>query len=298
MRITNRYSLPTPLVRAVSDERLYQPGVIGITTLIKPPQMYSLEIAHADEIEEDASDRIWALLGSAVHEVLERAAVDNALQEEELSAKVLGWTVTGHPDLYHEPATLDDYKVTSVYAFLNGVKVEWEQQINGYAWLFGLHGFPVEEARIVAILRDWTKSKMNGTDYPPAAALTLPVLLWSPEIQAQFIEDRVRLHKAVIQGIEPIGVRITAPPCTPEERWRRPTTYALIRGSNKRATKVCDTLQEADTWRAEQDKPSEYRIEQRLGASVRCESYCRVAQWCPQYQTMLEERNDADQGTY
>ena len=292
MKITNRYSLPTPLVRAVSHERPYEPGVISVTSLIKPPQMYALEIAHDDEIEEDASDRIWMLLGSAVHSVLEWAQVDNVLQEEELRTTVLGWTVTGRPDLYEEPGMLDDYKVTSVYAFLNGVKVEWEQQVNGYAWLFGLHGFPVEEARIVAILRDWTKSKVNGADYPPAASLTLPVVLWPAERQAHFVEDRVQLHQAVIEG------RIEAPPCTPEERWRRATTYALIRGANKRATKVCDTLQEADVWRADQDKPSEYRIEQRLGASVRCESYCRVASWCPQYQMMLQERADADQGIY
>jgi hypothetical protein len=292
MRVTNRYSLPTPLVRAVSHDRPYEPGVISVTSLIKPPQMYALEIAHDDEIEEDASDRIWMLLGSAVHSVLERAQVDNVLQEEELRTSVLGWTVTGRPDLYEEPGTLDDYKVTSVYAFLNGVKVEWEQQINAYAWLFRLHGFPVEEARIVAILRDWSKSKVNGSDYPPAASLTLPVVLWSAERQAQFVEDRVRLHQAVIEG------RIEAPPCTAEERWRRATTYAVTKFGNKRAARVLDTLDEADAWRAEQAKPNDFFVEQRLGASVRCESYCRVAQFCPQYQMMLQERADADQGTY
>jgi len=276
----------------VSDERPYQPGVISVTSLIKPPQLYSLEIVHGDEIVEDVSDRIWALLGSAVHSVLERAQVDNVLQEEELRTTALGWTVTGRPDLYEEPGLLSDWKVTSVYAFLNGVKVEWEQQVNLYAWLYGLHGFPVEEARILAILRDWTKAKANGTHYPPAAALALPVTLWPVELQEQFVLERVLLHKAVIEGLTP------PPPCTPQERWRRPTTYAVTKFGNKRAARVLETLTEADAWRLEQSKPSDFNIEQRRGASVRCEGYCDVARWCPQFQMMRQERDDADQGTY
>jgi len=293
VKITNRYSLPETLVRAVSDdERVYEPGVISVTSLIKPPQMYALEIAHRDDIVVDVSDLIWRLLGSAVHEVLERAQIDNALQEEELSMEVLGWKVVGHPDLWTPPGILDDYKVTSVYAFLNGVKVEWEQQLNCYDPLYRAHGFETEEARIVAILRDWTKSRVNGDGYPPAASLTMPVLLWPHDVQQEFIVDRVRLHQSVLEG------GVDAPSCTPEERWRRATTYAVTKFGNKRAARVLDTLAEADAWRAEQSKPGDFVIEQRLGASVRCEGYCDVAPWCSQYQMMRQERDDADQGTY
>lgn len=296
MRITNRYSLREPLVRAVSDERPYVPGVISVTELIKPPQMRALEIAHADEIEEDASDRIWALLGTAVHMVLEKASVDNAFQEEQLSTEINGWTVTGRPDLLEDygdgAITLSDYKVTSVWAFLNGVKVEWEQQLNLYAWLWRLHGFVVDALEITAILRDWTKSRKAESNYPVANAMTLPVALWPQETQQEFILTRLSLHQAVIdEGME-------APECTPPERWRRPTTYAVTKHGNKRAFRVFDSLADADACRAEQgSKAHEFMIEQRLGASVRCESYCRVNHWCPQYQAARLLADDLNQET-
>ena len=114
MRITNKYGLPESIVRAVTFDSHRREGHISVTELIKPPQMRHLEIVYDTEIEEDASDRLWALLGSAVHVVLERASLENVLREERLRMQVSGWTVTGQPDLWHEPHHLKDYKVTSV----------------------------------------------------------------------------------------------------------------------------------------------------------------------------------------
>jgi len=295
-RITNRFSLPQPVVNAVSEFREWKHGEISITQLLAAPQRAYLERTHWDELEVDASDRLFILDGLADHYVLQHAADENTFAEERLSVSLDGWAITGQADLVEgslavlDEHKLTDYKRTSIWAALSD-KPEWRGQVNGYVYLWESNGFIVTEAEIFARLRDWTKARANGGNYPPIAAMIIPVLLWGHEIQEEFLRDRLHVHQATWQdGYVP-------PPCTPAERWRRATTYALIRGT-KRATKVCDTLAEADAWRSDQDKPSEYRIEQRLGASVRCEGYCDVARWCPQFQMMRQERDDADQGTY
>jgi len=297
-RITNRFSLPQPVVNAVSEFREWKHGEISITQLLAAPQRAYLERTYWHELEVDASDRLFILDGLADHYVLQHAADENTFAEERLSVSLDGWTITGQADLVEgslavlDEHKLTDYKRTSIWAALSD-KPEWHGQVNGYVYLWESNGFIVTEAEIFARLRDWTKARANGGNYPPIAAMTIPVLLWGHEIQEEFLRDRLHVHQATWQdGYVP-------PPCTPEERWRRATTYALIRGGNRRATKVCDTLAEADAWRSGQDKPSEYRIEQRRGASVRCEDgYCDVARWCPQFQMMRQERDDADQGTY
>ena len=55
---------------------------------------------------------------------------------------------------------LIDYKVTSVWAVIFG-KIEWERQLNCYAWLFRQKkeniGKSVGSLKICAILRDWNR---------------------------------------------------------------------------------------------------------------------------------------------
>ncbi len=302
MRITNRYSLPQPVVNAVSETREWLHGEISITQLLTPPQKAFIERIHWNDIEVDASDRLFILDGLADHYVLQQNADANTFAEERLFVELDGWKVSGQADYVEGSiATVDehkliDYKRTSVWAALSD-KPDWHGQVNSYVYLWERNGFSVTEAEIFARLRDWTRTRVNGSDYPPIAAMTIPVVLWGRDIQEDFLRERLRLHQATWEP------DYAPPPCTPEERWRRPTTYALMRGSNVRATRVCDTLAEADAWRAEQGaKAGEYRIDQRLGASVRCgappEGFCLSAPWCPQYQMMRLERDDADQGTY
>ena len=301
MRITNRYNLPAPIVRAVTfGERTHRPGFISVTEAIKPPKMRALEIGHAAEITEDASGRLFALMGSAVHSVLERAMTDNVFQEEFLSAEIGGWTVTGRPDLLEydmkaDGYLLSDYKMTSVAAFFGGVKAEWEAQINCYAHLFRLHGFEVGAAQIVAMLRDWSIGRaQQGGDYPPCPVLVQPVNLWPAEAQAAYVLKRVQAHKAVAEGTEP-------PPCTAEERWEKATVYAAIKGDNKRATKLFDTSAKAYDWTCMKSRDDRWRVEQRPGNSMRCAFYCSVGKetnFCPQWvaarEAMNDESNDND----
>jgi hypothetical protein len=270
MEWTNNLNLPAPLASAVQADQYDRVGDISVTSLILPPRIRQLEIRHSDEIVEDVSEGIWRLIGSVGHKILERADTTNHLAEERLTARVAGWMISGKADLLGPDMTLDDYKFRSVWAMLNA-KVEDEQQLNSYAWLYRKNGFEVRRARIVAPLRDWSKLRAEREPgYPQAGVIVREIPLWTPQQQEDFVISRVINHQ-IAEGIPDDEL----PPCTPEERWHKPDTWAVKKKGNKRAHRVYNTLPEA-----ENNQPGGYEIEHRPGVDTRCASYCRVAQFC------------------
>lgn len=290
-RITNIHNLPEPLVRAVTRHpHDHVPGRISVTELIQPPQLRALSLAHKDEISEDASDRIWALLGTLLHGVLERNAkgLKDTIAEEELEADVLEWKVVGHYDLSEmvlDGELLTDWKLTSVWAVKEGAKAEWEQQLNCYAELIRRAGRQVNQIQIVAIGRDWSKSKARyDSDYPQQQVKVFTVPLWSPEEANEFLEDRVRLHQQAEKGIYA--------ECTPEEIWARPTKWALMKKGQKKAVKLHENKTAAERHLLSMMKGTHF-IEVRPGESVRCEAYCPVSKFCRQFAATKKVSNAA-----
>ena len=143
MKLTNKFNLPEPLVNAVKNQA-YSKGSsdITVTQLIQPPLIRHLTALHNDSIEEDVSSRIWALLGSSVHSILEKAYKGSTARvEERVYADVLGWRLGGAFDVL-EGSTLSDYKITSVYA--KDGKIEWENQLNVLRWILHKNGTVVD----------------------------------------------------------------------------------------------------------------------------------------------------------
>ena len=282
MQYTNRFGLPESIVRAVKNDPYTQDGHISATGVILPPRVRQLQIRHDDEITEDISERIWPLLGNNTHYILERTNIKNALQEERLSCKVLNWTITGMTDDYSPPGIISDFKVTSVWSVIAGVKPEWEQQLNVYAYLYRLAGFSVEQLQIIAIMRDWSKLRAKREQtYPETQVEVLPVTLWEFEDQKSWLYQRVELH----QYSEKLHDN-KLPLCTSEEIWERPTKYAVHKDKNKKATKLLTTMKDAENVKAvleERHPKDKYRIEIRPGERVRCEAYCSVALFCNQF---------------
>lgn len=279
MKITNTYNLPAPLVRLVSGgDRTYAPNTVSVTGLLRPPQQAALERAHADEICEDASDRIWATFGTLMHYALERAGHDNALVEERLQAEIDGWTVSGAPDLVEQVGpdqyAITDWKFVGVATTYQGPREEWVEQLNLYAHLLRLHGFDVRVARVCVVYRDWMRSKSLQADYPPPAQV-LGVPLWPDEIAGAFLRRKLADYTGTVR------------PCTDEERWLRPTTWAVTKKGNVRASRVLSSRAEAERWAAKnvpanRDPVKWFDVVERPGEAVRCASYCRVAEWCEQ----------------
>ena len=102
MKITNIYNLPQPFVDAVAREYTPTPKRYSVTTILKDNREILLSRRHGDEIEQDVSDMIWAIFGSAVHKVLETAGEQNELLKEFfMSAEIIdGYTLSGICDVY------------------------------------------------------------------------------------------------------------------------------------------------------------------------------------------------------
>lgn len=297
MKITNRYNLPAPLVKAVSltrHELDNDPNAIRVSEVIMPVQLRALLRRHEEEIEEDAADRIFSLLGTLLHDRLEQNAKDlvDCTTEEALSTEVLGWKVTGHYDLSEftlDGELLTDWKLTSIYAMQDKtLKFEWEAQVNIYAELIRLAGKQVSKAQIVAIGRDWSKRRAEReSDYPQRQVICRPVYLWTSQQVRTYLERRIALHQAAQR-------EGTWPECTPEERWATPEIWAVMKKGNKRAVKLHYDAGSADTHieKATKDKAKLF-IEYRPGESVRCKSYCPVSRFCQQAKLLHPTLSDS-----
>lgn len=274
LNITNRNNLPAPLVAAIQNDP-YSAGDSDATatSLIKPPRIVALEKLHRAEITEDASDRIWSLVGQIGHSILERAAkAGHKVAEERLYRECLGWKVGGQIDLID--GVISDYKFTTVWSCKNGLKPEWEQQQNILNWLALGNDKVVTGMEIVALYRDWSvlEARRDST-YPQAQVQVFKVPEWAP-VQAQvWIEGRVLLHKEAQAG--------NLPECSPEERWAKPEKFAVKKPGADRARRVLDTSAEA----AKEMKPGEI-IEHRPGENTRCEAYCAAAPFCSQFKAL------------
>lgn len=280
MRLTNRLNLPEALVRAARRVfGAYDKGEadISITGLIDPPRKAALERIHEDDLEEDVSDVIWALLGSSLHELLQNAHEDEAATERRLFAKSNGWTVSGAMDVYEAPGHIQDYKFTSVFSLKNGKpKPEWSMQLNGYAWLLRENQLPVSGAEVVVFLRDWSKmDARKDSSYPRHQVLRLPIQLWPPEEAERWIYQRVLAHQAAL---------LELPLCSPEDRWERPGKWAVVKPGQKKAIKLHDTHAEAAAHSRE--LPGSI-VEARPGMAVRCENYCSAAPFCSQFHGLV-----------
>ena len=67
MQLTNRLNLPYALVAAIANDSYVGGGDISVTKLIDSPQIRTLGRKYNDSIVVDVSERIWALMGQAVH---------------------------------------------------------------------------------------------------------------------------------------------------------------------------------------------------------------------------------------
>jgi len=285
--ITNNLGLPEQMHRAaIKIFGKYDRGdaQISITGMSDPPRKAVLEMLHEDELEEDLSDVIWALLGSSMHQIFHESfdtetATAEHFAEQRLYATMQGWKVSGALDHY-ENGHIQDWKLTSVYSVKNGKpKREWEEQANGYAWLLRENGLPADTAEVVVILRDWSKmDSFKDHSYPRHQVTRIPVPLWTPEEAETWVMQRVMAHQAAMHDL---------PFCTPEEQWARPGKWAVVKRGQKRAVRLHDTHAEAA--KHVQQLGGDHFVESRPGMAVRCQAYCSAAPFCTQYHTQKED---------
>jgi hypothetical protein len=284
VKFTNRFNLPDPFVAALSSDD-YARGEADFTTteLVRPVRIQSLTRAHWDELEEDVSDRVWALSGQVKHVILERIArVDpkRYLVEQRLEATLPGGKeISGQIDLFDmKDNTQYDWKETSVWKFILGDLEEWEQQGNINMYLLRENGVVVKALKNVALLKDWKVRKARTTrreDYPQCAINVVDLPMWSVGQQQNFIAKRILAHELAKKD---------PPVCTRKERWQRDKVFAVMRKNRKSAIRLCDDEDKAEAmvkWYTDHARPGEtFYLEERPTEPVRCLDFCPVQQYC------------------
>jgi hypothetical protein len=140
-------------------------------------------------------------------------------------------------------------------------------------------GRDVRSVRIIAVLRDWQRREAQfKPEYPQAPVVSVDIPLWPEEQAMGYMQERVTLHQdaQLLWDTQEAVVE-----CSDEERWTKPTTYAVMKKGAKRATKVFDNVDDA---KAHADTlGSGYSVTTREGGRTRCENYCSVAEFCTQW---------------
>ena len=280
MNISNIHNFPQALVEAVKNDPYTGGGDISITKLIDSPQRRILLKKYKESIVEDVSERIFSLLGQAVHTILERQDQGKSVMaEDRLYTKILDWNVSGQYDRMDlRDGVMDDYKVTGVYKAMMNDHIEWERQLNCLRYLAHMNGYEVNQLRIVAILRDWRKSDVGRKEgYPEAAVQIIEIPVWDLWETRQYMESRVKAHMEA-EASNPEYMT-----CSSEERWYQGTTYALMKDGGKRAIKIFERKEDAEAKLVDG-----CHVEERLGINRRCADYCEVSQFCEQYRPYRE----------
>ncbi len=309
MTLTNDLDLPEPIVRAIKGHDYnyaHRDGAkkracdFTTTQLIAPYRITVLKEQYREHLVEDASERIFALFGNAVHNILETANDDEQmihdldgvlipnpryLIEQRFYADFPGGRLGGRIDVYElRTGTLDDYKICSYHVVSDGIKPEWQAQASINALLMKLDaGITVKRARIIALFRDWSKAAAGRQkDYPQRQVAVLDVPLWDTHRTLIYVQERI----AALREAQQNG----APVCTPAERWRKPDQWAVKKRGNKRASKLYDTEAEALAVVAA-DETGAMHVEDRPGEDTRCLNYCSVSAYCDYGRQVIAEAN-------
>lgn len=251
-----------------------KPDRLTITDLINAPLIKELRLKHWDQIEENVSDRIWALYGSAFHSILENADKEFLLKEELFSSDFEGTKITGRIDRLaeeHDKIILQDYKVTSAWSCVYGFDPTYTDALNVYAYFVNeCFDYKVDKLQLIVLYRDWMKTKMmQSSDYPRQKVERHEIQLWSKDRTKAFIRERIDAH-------------VRGQWCTDTERWKKDDVFAVMKKNRKSAVKLFDNEPEAQL--RINNSSSDHYLEVREGSYRKCEDFCNVRPFCPYYE--------------
>ena len=293
MKITNKLNLPQPFVDAVQNDYKPKPHQYSVTTILNPIRQVILSRRYSDKITQDVSDMIWSLFGTALHSVLENSKETNTQFKEEylkqeldiIDESLKGYFLSGRADLLDAALKkMVDYKSTSVYKVKSKEYDDWYKQLLIYAWLFVKIGFEVDNAEIIALLKDWSETKAKfDSSYPQFPVQVIPFKFTDKDFK--FIENYIKERFTLLKKYENVPDE-ELPMCTEEERWNKGKKYAIKKNKNKTAVRVIDSKEEAEKYMENLQKNNnkdKFWIEEREGEDTRCLNYCSVCNFCPYF---------------
>lgn len=281
MIYTNKKGIAAEIYEAVVQrQKKYDKGeaAFSVTEIIDSPRISLLNKRHESKLEVDVSELLDSFTGHLLHDALERPETAERLY--------IGNTLSGAYD-YYKDGVLKDYKTCSVWAILFKSHFDkWEKQLNVYAYMLRQKHRPVHKCGIEVFLRDWsaTAARTKGSDYPQQPQFFMEFPLWDQEYTHEYLKERITIFcDAATKKDDDL------PFCSFDEMWERPPTFAVMKKNQKRAVKLYDSMEEAESHVAAMD--TSYTIDVRLGERTRCERFCSVNQFCNQYKKYVEDKS-------
>lgn len=277
--LTNKLGLPQPFVDAATDNHKRTAGRYSVTETLGGTCEAVLKRRHLDEVEEDVADRVWAIFGTAIHKVLQEAKAEPWQEREKWVCVPVGdFEMSGVFDLYdsHEHK-VTDWKTCSVWKTQVGDFKDWQTQVLTYCWMLERLGRKARHGEVVAIMRDHSmRDAKTKPEYP-----THPVLKVSWDFSEADIEAA---GERVGEWFADLAEQLSRPdsdlvPCSPEDRWSKPTRWAVMKDGRKKAVRVFDDEGTAEAYL--ETVGDGHHIERREGEDTKCMSYCPVAKFCP-----------------
>lgn len=286
-------------------------GDYSATSLIDPPRKVQLTKRYGHLCKPTIESQIAALIGTAVHEKMERllrlANVKNPDYLLERSVAHPFFTgpdgteirmVAGRFDILYKEQDLYDIKTAKTWKLIFDPDMkDWHEQQNIYAYLLRERGIEIKTLNIVAFYLDWIEANaIRDKNYPQSPIVQYKLKLWDWETTGKFIEDRLAIQVgAEYEKDEDL------PKCTMEERWERLPEYAIMKNAKaKRASKVIREGTFEDALRAARSMGglgNDSFIESRHQVRKRCEKYCKVKDYCSQYQKYARKKNSSGLNT-
>lgn len=280
MKFTNKHNFPPSLVAILSyDDYDYddRENVLTASQIANSPvHQIILKKQHRNEIEVDVIDRVWSVLGSSTHSLLELVTVEGEEHEQRVYREFGKWIISGKYDvkklLETNKLEIQDYKNTTKYKIRYGaIPTEWIIQLNTIKWIMtDIDKSLIEKLTIITIIKDLApKDKFDNT-FPsiPIKILNIPVIK-NEDIEL-FIQSK-------IDAIENYNGKI----CTPEERWQSETKYSVKKIANKQASYNFDTIEEAQYYIDTHGRVTLWEpIKVIEGEDKRCVGYCEVNNFC------------------
>lgn len=290
MKITNNMKLPQPFVDAVDSDYQYRDKRYSVTTLLKPVREIMLLRRHNNEIECDVSDMLWAIMGTAMHSILENSTEGkHLLKEKPLEIQVGEYVLSGRNDLYNTRSfTVVDYKYTSVWKYILKDFEDFKMQGLMYVYMLQQLGYKAKKAEFILCMKDWQKSKAKYDKSYPQCQIQ--------KVQFTFTDaDMVFIKNWIADKFEQIKQAElleddNLPLCSAEDRWNSGSKFAVMKNGRKTALRVLDTRQEAENYK--NTNGGDY-IEERKGEDKKCQEYCNCCEFCKHYKECV--KNDGSQ---
>lgn len=284
MKITNQMGLPKQFKQIADTFYQYKDKQYSVTSILNSTREVMLKRRYNDEIEQDVSDMIWALMGQGLHSIMQNyKKQDDEFTEEKLIVELDdGYKLSGIFDLYSVGQKLvTDYKTTSTWTVIYKSNYEeWRKQLLIYAWMIRKIGFECDRGQIIAMMRDWQKSKAQfDHNYPQTQVQVFAFEFTNDDFNS--IEKWIKERFEELKKYENVPDE-ELPECSAEDRWNKGNKYAVKKSGNKRALKLYDDLEQAKIHVSQ--NPDELEIEVREGEDTKCLNYCSVNKWCLYYQ--------------